>query len=102
MKSLALILSTVAVTGCVTTKSTVNPQQPAQSSSSVSQFVQTLVGPGPGLAAHDPSPGTPLFSQIPAWDDAAEKRCCSVLPRDEFLKMRCDTNQPLGHRTNRC
>jgi hypothetical protein len=30
-------------------------------------------------AAWDPPPGRQLFEQIPAWDNAAEKICCSSL-----------------------
>ena len=101
MKSPALVLATALLTGCVTTKSTVQPVETAQSSG-FQQFMRALVGPGPGLAQHDPRDGTPLFSQIPAWDDAAQRRCCSVLSRNDFILMRCDTDQPLAGRTNRC
>lgn len=101
MKRLALVLVCSVLTGCVTTRQTVEPSAPGQPSS-FQQFLRAAAGAGPGLAAHDPSADTPLFSQIPAWDRAAEKRCCSVLSRTEFLNARCDTDQPLGGRTNRC
>jgi hypothetical protein len=71
------------------------------SSSSWAELLRAAAGPGPGLAAHDPATGN-LFDQIPAWDRAAEKRCCSVLSRTEFIQSRCDTDQPLNGRTNRC
>lgn len=100
MKCLVLVLSTVVLTGCVTTKQTVQPTELGQPSA-VSQFLAALAGRGPGLAAHDPSSGA-LFDQIPNWDRAAERRCCSVLAREQFILMRCDTGQPLGGRTNRC
>ena len=101
MKSLALVLVLALLGGCrATTQQTVQPQ--AQQSSAVTQFLRTLAGPGPGLAAHDPQNGQLLFQQIPNWDKAAEKRCCSALARNEYLNSRCDTDQPLGGRTNRC
>lgn len=105
MKLPAVILLCAAVlTGCAGTQHTAQPEHTQQSSSSSSfaQFLRALAGPGPGLASHDPPAGTPLFSQIPAWDRAAERRCCSALPRAEFISSRCDTDAPLGGRTNRC
>ena len=101
MKSLALVLTLALLGGCrATTQQTVQPQ--AQQSSSFKQFLRALAGTGPGLAAHDPRDPAALFQQIPAWDDAAQRRCCSVLSRNDFIKMRCDTDEPLGGRTNRC
>ena len=100
MKLLALVFSCTLLTGCVTTKSTVQPQ--AQQSSRAAEFLRMLAGPGPGLALHDPQNGEPLFQQIPSWDRAASRRCCSSLARNDFLKMRCDTDEPLQGRTNRC
>lgn len=101
MKPTALVLvCSVLLTGCVTTQQTVQPQQQT-STSSWAQLLRAAAGPGPGLAAHDPAQGN-LFDQIPAWDRAAEKRCCSQLPRAEFISLRCDTDRPLGGRTNRC
>ena len=103
MKRLALLLvacSTV-LAGCQTTR--VQTVQPVEQSSpsGFTQFLRAAAGPGPGLAYHDPVSGD-LFSQIPAWDNAAAKRCCSVLPRTEFIALKCDTDQPLQGRTNRC
>lgn len=101
MRVPALVISCVLAAGCVTTKQTVEPQ-PLGQPSAFSQLLQELAGANPGLARHDPQNGEPLFQQIPAWDGAAMKRCCSVLNAQEFRKMRCDTDQPLGGRTNRC
>ena len=101
MKALALVLVLALLGGCrATTQQTVQPQE--QQPSAVAQFLRALAGPGPGLAAHDPQDGQALFQQIPNWDNAAEKRCCSALSRNDFIKMRCDTDEPLGGRTNRC
>jgi len=101
VKHLALALCSVVLTGCVaTTQQSVKPVELGQPST-FQQLLAALAGRGPGLAEHDPTSGN-LFDQIPAWDRAAEKRCCSVLTRDEFLALRCDTNQPIGGRTNRC
>ena len=50
----------------------------------------------------DPPPNQSLFNQIPAWDNAAEKTCCSSLSRDDFIKARCATSRPIPPRTNRC
>jgi hypothetical protein len=100
VKSLALVLVLALLGGCrATTQQTVQPSE--QQPSSFSLFMRSLAGPGPGLAAHDPRSGQ-LFDQIPNWDDAAQKRCCSALSRNDFIKMRCDTDQPLEGRTNRC
>lgn len=72
-------------------------------SSALQQFYRTLAhGFRPLDAPWDPRGGAQLFDQIPNWDNAAEKRCCSGLRREEFLKMACDTDQPRGGRTNRC
>lgn len=101
MKRSYLAVICILLTGCVTTKQAVEPQAQGQPSG-FKQLLRALAGPGQGLAAHDPQQGQQLFEQIPAWDRAAEQRCCSVLPRPEFVRMRCDTDQPLGGRTNRC
>jgi hypothetical protein len=105
MRVPALVLSCVLAAGCAGTQYSsgpvVEPAELGQGSNSVSQFLRALAGPGPGLAAHDPPSGQ-LFDQIPAWDGAAMKVCCSALSRDEYLKMRCDTDQPVYPRTNRC
>jgi len=102
MRVPALVLCCLVLTGCVaTTAQTVQPTARTEPSG-FSQFMRALAGPGPGLAAHDPSDPAALFQQIPAWDDAAQKRCCSALSRDEFIKARCDTDQPVYPRTNRC
>lgn len=99
MKLPAVILVCAALlTGCAGTQHTV---QPVQSSSSWAQLLRAAAGPGTGLASHDPAQGL-LFDQIPAWDAAALRRCCSALPRAEFISSRCDTDAPLGGRTNRC
>jgi hypothetical protein len=103
VKALALVLSCSLLTGCLATTgngSTVEPSARTEPSA-VAQFLRAVAGPGPGLAAHDPRSGQ-LFDQIPNWDNAAQKRCCSALARDEYLKSRCDTDEPLGGRTNRC
>jgi len=106
MKLLALALVSCLLSGCVGTQSAngqlVEPQEQSASSTGVSQFLRALAGPGPGLAAHDPPTGQQLFEQIPNWDNAAMKVCCSGLGREEWLKMRCDTDRPLQGRTNRC
>lgn len=105
MRALALAIVCSVLAGCVTTGSS-NAQlvQPVEqgSSSSFQQFLRALAGPVEGTAWHDPQDGTPLFQQIPNWDGAAMKRCCSALNREEFLKARCDTDQPIYPRTNRC
>lgn len=106
MKLPALLLVSCMLAGCAGTTPATETVQPQQQSSSGSsgwaQLLRAAAGPGPGLAAHDPAPDTPLFSQIPSWNDAAQRRCCSVLPRAEFIQARCDTDAPLGGRTNRC
>lgn len=50
----------------------------------------------------DPKPNQSLFEQMPPWDNAAEKTCCSHLDRAEYLKAKCDTSRPTPPRTNRC
>ena len=106
MKALALALVSTMLTGCVGAQynsgSIVQPKEQGASSSGFTQFLRALAGPGPGLAAHDPQNGSALFEQIPNWDGAAMKVCCSALGREEFLRMRCDTDQPVYPRTNRC
>ena len=101
MKSLALVLTLALLGGCrATTQNTVQPSE--HQPSGFQQFMRALTGPGPGLAAHDPPAGTPLFQQIPSWDDAAQRRCCSALSKNDFIKARCDTDRPVPPRTNRC
>ena len=71
--------------------------------SALQQFYNTLAhGLRPMDRPWDPRGGQQLFDQIPNWDNAAQKRCCSGLKREEFLKMACDTDEPRGGRTNRC
>ena len=101
-KTVALVCLALALGGCrATTQQTVQPTVRAEPSA-VAQFLRALAGPGPGLAAHDPQDGSALFEQIPNWDNAAQKRCCSALGRAEYLKAKCDTDQPVYPRTNRC
>lgn len=50
----------------------------------------------------DPKPGHTLFEQMPAWDNAAEKTCCSHLTLNEYRQAKCDTSRPTPPRTNRC
>ena len=106
MKALALALVSTMLTGCVGAQynsgSIVQPKEQGAGASGFTQFLRALAGPRPGLAAHDPQNGAQLFEQIPNWDGAAMKVCCSVLGREEFLRMRCDTDQPVYPRTNRC
>lgn len=102
MKSLALVLCSVTLTGCLASSGrTVEPTAQALPSA-FGQFVQALTGAAPGLAPHDPRDPAMMFQQIPAWDRAAFKRCCSALNRTEFITARCDTDQPVPGRTNRC
>lgn len=56
----------------------------------------------PRDAPWDPPAGRQLFEQIPAWDRAAERICCSALRRDDYLRARCDTDRPVPPRSNRC
>ena len=37
-----------------------------------------------GTAPHDPPPGRALFEQLPAWDDAAKRKCGSHLRPDQM------------------
>lgn len=37
-----------------------------------------------GTAPHDPPRGRALFEQIPAWDDAAFRKCAGHLPREQM------------------
>jgi hypothetical protein len=97
VKALALILCSCLLTGCVATtgQQSVQPTELGQQSSGFQQFLRALAG--------DPQrENRQLFDQIPNWDNEAQRRCCSVLGRQEYLKMRCDTDQPLEGRTNRC
>lgn len=64
--------------------------------------VYTELARDPRDAAWDPPAGRQLFEQIPAWDGAASKICCSALRRDDYLKERCDTDHPRPPRSNRC
>ena len=52
-------------------------------------------------APWDPKQGS-LMDQIPNWDGAAAKICCQHLPRDQYIKERCDTDTPKPPRSNRC
>lgn len=53
-------------------------------------------------APWDPKQSASLLDQIPAWDNAAAKICCQHLPRDQYIKERCDTDTPRPPRSNRC
>jgi hypothetical protein len=63
-----------------------------------------------GCATHDPRDrpwdppaGRMLFEQIPPWDNAAMKICCSaIVDRKEWEAARCDTDRPVPPRSNRC
>ena len=109
MKALALALATTLLTGCLATTGTgtqttqtVQPQSQSEPGA-VRQFLRALAGPGPGLAQHDPRDPSMLFQQIPNWDNAAQLRCCSAITdRGEWMAARCDTDQPVYPRTNRC
>lgn len=106
MKALVLVLATTVLTGCLATtggnSNTVEPK-PRGEPSGFAQFLRALAGPGPGLAAHDPKDPSMLFQQIPNWDNAAMKRCCSAITdRGEWMAARCDTDHPVPPRTNRC
>ena len=102
MKSLALVLTLALLGGCrATTQNTVQPSE--HQPSGFQQFMRALTGPGPGLAAHDPKDPSMLFQQIPSWDDAAQRRCCSAITdRRAWTAARCDTDRPVPPRTNRC
>ena len=106
MKQLALALVSILLSGCVGAQynsgQIVQPTEQAAGGGGFSKFLRALAGPGPGLAAHDPKNGAQLFEQIPNWDGAAGKICCSGLTRDEWFKARCDTDQPVAPRSNRC
>ena len=59
----------------------------------------------PRDAAWDPRPGQgQLIDQIPNWDNAATRICCSALlgDREAYFKARCDTAEPVPPRSNRC
>lgn len=59
----------------------------------------------PRDAPWDPRAGQgQLFDQIPAWDNAAERICCSGLLGDRaaWEAARCDTAEPVPPRSNRC
>jgi hypothetical protein len=58
----------------------------------------------PRDAPWDPKGGAQLFEQLPAWDNAAERICCSALLGDRaaYRAARCDTAQPIAPRSNRC
>lgn len=61
------------------------------------------LGRDPRDAPWDPRQGQ-LFDQIPAWDNAAQKICCTALlgDREAYLRARCDTAEPVPPRSNRC
>jgi hypothetical protein len=103
VKTLALALAATLLTGCVaTTQQSVQPSSRSEPSG-FAQFLRALAGPGPGLAAHDPSDPSMMFQQIPNWDNAALLRCCSAITDvNEWRQARCDTDQPVPPRTNRC
>ena len=58
----------------------------------------------PRDAPWDPRAGAQLIDQIPAWDNAALKVCCSALlgDREAYLRAQCDTATPVPPRSNRC
>ena len=64
--------------------------------------VWTELSRDPRDAPWDPKNGSALFEQIPNWDGAAGKICCSGLSLSEYSKARCDTDQPVAPRSNRC
>ena len=68
----------------------------------VGSSVWTELARDPRNAAWDPPADRLLFEQLPPWQGGAHKVCCSALRKEEFLKMRCDTPQPVAPRTNRC
>ena len=108
MKRLAeFVLCLAAVTTAAPTaaQTTVQPTdlQRSTDASALAQFYTALAqGLRPMDRPWDPKGGSQLFDQIPNWDNAAQKRCCSGLSRVEWFQMACDTDSPRGGRTNRC
>ena len=104
MKTLiALVLSTACTVAAA--QNTVQPTDlnASAQSNGLRDFYNALAhGLRPMDRPWDPRGGQQLFDLIPNWDNAAPKRCCSGLKREEFLKMACDTDEPKGGRTNRC
>lgn len=108
MKRLAQVLLclaavTVAVPAAAQTSVEPTDLQRSTEASALAQFYTALArGLRPRDRPWDPRGGQQLFDQIPNWDRAAEKRCCSGLSRVQWHQMACDTDSPLGGRTNRC
>ena len=84
-KVVAVLLCAVALQGCA-----------------VGSSVWTELARDPRDAPWDPPPDRLLFEQLPPWTGGAYAVCCSALRKDEYLKMRCDTDRPVAPRTNRC
>jgi hypothetical protein len=79
------------------------PQQYSTEEDSTAQrILRMLAGAEDGQRSYDPKGGANLFDQIPAWDGAALKVCCSAVTGAEWTKARCDTDTPVPPRTNRC
>ena len=68
----------------------------------VGRSVWTELARDPRDAAWDPPPDRLLFEQLPPWRGGAHAVCCSALRKDEYFRMRCDTDRPVAPRTNRC
>lgn len=106
MKRLAQFVLCLAAAVAVpaAAQTTVEPTdlQRSTEASALAEFYTALArGLRPMDRPWDPR-GAQLFDQLPNWDTAAEKRCCSGLNRVEFMRMACDTDSPRGGRTNRC
>ena len=107
MKLLAQVLLCLAAAAAVpvAAQTSVAPRdlQRSTDASALAQFYTALArGFRPLDRPWDPKGGAQLTDQIPNWDRAAEKRCCSGLTRVEWFQMACDTDSPRGGRTNRC
>lgn len=108
MKLLAQVLLCVAaVTAAAPTaaQTTVAPTDlnSSRDQQAFAQFLRALAqGLRPMDRPWDPQGANQLFDQLPNWDRAADKRCCSGLSRVEWFQAACDTDTPRGGRTNRC
>ena len=108
MKLLAqvlLCLAVVTTAAPVAAQTTVAPRDLNTSTDqqAFAEFLRALAqGLRPMDRPWDPQGGRQLFDQIPNWDNAAQKRCCSGLSRVEWFQAACDTDTPRGGRTNRC
>jgi len=100
---IAAVALAAATTAPAQTRVQPKDRDASAQASALAQFYNTLAhGLRPMDRPWDPRGSQQLFDQIPNWDNAAAKRCCSGLSREEFLKMACDTDEPRGGRTNRC